>query len=88
MKQSLVEDSCGSSEWGFDLILWQLLNILALFVWIALSVFALLQLRHRHMPETMRWLWVALILLMPIAGALAFLVVRPGMSRSPSHSSQ
>jgi len=49
-----------------------------LLAWCALAVVALVHLRHRRLDETVRILWVIVILLLPVVGALAFFVVDPG----------
>ena len=45
------------------------------------SLFVLLQVRHATLSEGVRVAWVALVLLVPFFGALAFLIVRPGDDR-------
>lgn len=69
---------------GFTLI-WQLLNLLLLVLWIALVVAALLRLRARQaiLTQTATAVWAALIVIVPILGALAFLAVDPGRRREP-----
>ena len=62
-------------NWGYLLVM--LFNILLLGGWLILSILALFQLRRRELPETARAVWV-LILLVPIVGALAFWITRPG----------
>lgn len=47
-------------------------------LWLLLSLFALLRLRERALPETARALWAVFIVVVPFLGALAFLIVRPG----------
>ncbi len=61
---------------GFLLV--QLFNLLLIGGWLVLAVLALVQLRSLDLPETARAIWAAVILLVPIAGALAFWIVRPG----------
>lgn len=51
-------------------------------LWLLLSLFALLRLRERALPETARALWAVFIVIVPLLGALAFLIVRPGNKRS------
>jgi hypothetical protein len=46
--------------------------------WLILAILALLQLRRQALPEVARAIWAAVILLVPIAGAVAFWIVRPG----------
>jgi uncharacterized membrane protein YhaH (DUF805 family) len=55
-----------------------LIQCLIPFLWITLSVFALLRLRTRTLPEVARAVWAALILIIPVLGALAFFIVQPG----------
>lgn len=62
-------------------ILYLLESCLVLMValgWPVLAVIALLRLRKASLPETARAIWAALILLIPLAGALGFLIVKPG----------
>lgn len=61
----------------------QLFNLLLLGGWLILAIFALFQLRDHELLETPRAIWVALILLVPIGGAIAFWIIRPGR-RSPN----
>jgi hypothetical protein len=55
-----------------------LLNLLLVGGWLVSAIFALIQLRRQYLPETARAIWAALILLVPLAGALAFWIVQPG----------
>ena len=62
-------------NWGY---LWVMLfNILLIGGWLILSALALFQLRYRELPETARAIWT-LILLIPIVGAFAFWITKPG----------
>lgn len=36
------------------------------------------QMRHRPMTQAIQMLWVVIIVFVPVVGALAFLLVRPG----------
>ena len=47
-------------------------------LWLLLSLYALLRLRERALPETARALWAVFVVVVPFLGALAFLIVRPG----------
>ena len=51
-------------------------------LWLLLSLYALLRLRERALPETARALWAVFVVVVPFLGALAFLIVRPGSKRS------
>jgi len=55
------------------LVFWCILPI----AWMALSIYALLSLKSVHLNETARALWALLIVLVPILGAVAYLLVRP-----------
>ncbi|MCX7707317.1 MAG: PLDc N-terminal domain-containing protein [Anaerolineae bacterium] len=57
-------------------LLAQILNIVLLIAWITLAVWALLRLRREKLQDMAQVIWVAIILLIPILGALAFLIVR------------
>ena len=63
---------------GFGELLVLLFNFLLVGGWLVLAVLALFQLRRLDIPETPRAIWAALILLVPIVGAIAFWIVRPG----------
>jgi hypothetical protein len=63
-------------DWGYVFVMF--FNILLLCGWLVLAILALFRLRRRELPETTRAIWAALILLIPIGGALAFWIVRPG----------
>jgi hypothetical protein len=68
-------------DWGYLFV--TLFNILLVGGWLILSALALFQLRHRELPEIARAIW-ALLLLVPIAGALAFWIAQPGKRLSRS----
>jgi hypothetical protein len=51
-------------------------------LWLLFSLFALLRLRGQSLPETARVLWAIFIVVVPIAGALAFLIVQPGAAKT------
>jgi hypothetical protein len=59
-------------------LLVQIFNLLLIGGWFILSILALFQLRHQVLPETARAIWAALIILIPIVGAIAFWIVHPG----------
>ena len=63
---------------NFGYLLVILLNLLPFIVWPVASIYALFKLRRAHLPEVARAIWAAVIVLIPILGALAFLIVRPG----------
>lgn len=56
----------------------QVLNCLLPLLWLGLSIAALVGLRSRPLSETARVLWALLILVVPVMGAVAFWIVRPG----------
>ena len=68
-------DSIGIS---FGYLFAMLLNVLLFGGWIILAVLALLQLRRQSMADTARAIWAVLILIIPILGAAAFWIVKPG----------
>jgi hypothetical protein len=65
---------------NFGYLFVSLFNLLLLAGWIVLVVLALVQLRHRQMADTARGIWAGLIVIVPLGGALAFWIVRPGKS--------
>jgi hypothetical protein len=68
-------------NWSYLFVMFT--NILLIGGWLILSALALFQLRHRELSETARAVW-ALILLIPIVGALAFWIIKPGKRISKS----
>lgn len=54
----------------------QILNILILLGWIVLSLIAWFKLRDRNLPPTTKAVW-ALVICVPILGAIAFWIVNP-----------
>ncbi|MFZ4658816.1 MAG: hypothetical protein ACOYNY_17510 [Caldilineaceae bacterium] len=61
----------------FGLLLSQLINLLFLAVWPFGALFALLALRRRRLPAIATALWVALLILLPVLGVIAFWLVNP-----------
>jgi uncharacterized membrane protein len=68
---------------GVNLTTWlfQIVNFLILVGWIVLVIVALTRLRRCQLDETARVLWAIVIVLVPLMGALAFVIVRPGKPR-------
>ena len=65
---------------GINLTTWlfQIVNFLILAGWVMLTIVALIRLRRCQLDETARVLWAIVIVLIPLMGALAFFIVRPG----------
>jgi hypothetical protein len=63
-------------NWGYLLV--QLFILILLAGWFILAIVVLFQLRRRKLPETARAIWAVVILVVPIVGAVAFWIVRPG----------
>lgn len=59
-------------------LLVQIFNLTVVGGWLILALFTLFRLRRQDLPETARAIWAAVILLLPLIGALAFWIVRPG----------
>ena len=59
---------------GFAITLTVILTIVA----VVLIVMSLVQLGRCRLAEIIRFLWVLLILLMPVIGSIVFFLVRPG----------
>jgi len=57
-----------------------ILQLLILGAWLILALAALVRLRRAPLHGTSQAIWAALILVIPIMGALAFFIVRPGDS--------
>ena len=66
------------SGMNFGYLFVSLFNLLLLAGWIVLAMLALIQLRRAAVPETARVIWALLIVVIPLGGALAFWIVRPG----------
>lgn len=60
-------------DWGFLII-----QMLFVGSWPLASIIALLDLRRSHLTETNQAIWALLVVAIPILGALAFFIVRPG----------
>jgi hypothetical protein len=54
-----------------------LFNLVMLAVWLSSMLWTLFALRSRDVPPTARVLWAGLIVLVPVLGALAFLIAGP-----------
>ena len=54
-----------------------LLTLALLVAWVALAIRALRRLGRRNVGEGTRLLWAAIIVLVPLLGALAFLLSNP-----------
>lgn len=64
-------------DFGGRFWVFQVIHLLLLLVWLGLSIAALLGLRKKRMNEVARVLWVALIVAIPIMGAVAYWIIRP-----------
>jgi uncharacterized membrane protein YhaH (DUF805 family) len=62
---------------SWPLLAAQLVNIALVSLWIVLALMALRRLRGTQLPDLARAIWAALIVLVPLLGALAFLIARP-----------
>ncbi len=69
---------------GLDWTVWalQIVNFLILAGWLVLAIVTLTRLRRCRLDDTARVLWVIVILLIPLLGAVAFFIVRPGKPQS------
>lgn len=63
-----------------SLLLAHIINVTLVAAWIGLAMAALMQLRSRGLGSNERAGWMAAIVFVPVLGALAFLVARPGAS--------
>lgn len=61
-------------------IFFMALNCLIPLVWFTVSAIALFDLRKKNLNETARVLWAMLVVCIPVLGAAAFWIVRPGGS--------
>lgn len=60
-------------NWGILII-----NLLIVGSWPLFSIIALFGLRRSHLTGTSQALWAILVVAVPVFGALAFFIVRPG----------
>jgi len=60
-------------NWGY-----LVLQIFFVIVWLLLSLVALYTLRRRYLIGTEQLLWALLIVAVPVLGALAFFIIKPG----------
>ena len=61
-----------------DFYLWfQVINILILLLWLSLTIYALFQIRNRQLSGNHQIVWTLIVLMIPVLGALAFLIVSP-----------
>jgi hypothetical protein len=66
-------------DWTFRVL--QVVNVLILAAWLLPVILALIRLRRCELDDVARVLWVVVVVLVPLVGALAFLIVRPGRPR-------
>jgi hypothetical protein len=59
----------------------QAVNVLILAAWLLPVILALIRLRRCQLDDVARVLWVMVVVLVPLVGALAFLIVQPGRPR-------
>ena len=62
---------------NWALLLAQVINVLLICAWVVMAIIALRELRRRSLPPLARAIWAAIIVLMPLLGALAFFIARP-----------
>jgi hypothetical protein len=63
-------------NFGFALVTF--FNLLLIAGWLVIALLALVQLRRANLPESARAVWALIILVIPVAGAIAYWIVRPG----------
>jgi len=63
---------------GLGYLLLQLLGWLIIIGWIVLTIICLLKLRKLELPATAKAIWAVFITVIPVLGAVAFLIVKPG----------
>jgi hypothetical protein len=56
----------------------QLVNIAILLSWVILGIICLVRLGKMQISSTARAIWALVILIIPLIGAIAFLIVKPG----------
>jgi hypothetical protein len=67
--------------WPFLVV--QILSLLLMLLWIVLVIVSFWKMRQRRFGELAHILWVIVIIFVPVFGALAFLITRPGMPEQP-----
>ncbi|MCU0480922.1 MAG: hypothetical protein MUE54_06885 [Anaerolineae bacterium] len=67
---------------NFGFLVSQIVHFAMLFAWVILGFRALKYLYHAKLTEGIRLLWVAIVLFVPLFGALAVLIVRPTEQRT------
>lgn len=55
-----------------------LFNLGLLLIWPVLSIITLLMMRKRRIADVAQAIWVLMVILIPILGALAYWIVKPG----------
>lgn len=55
-----------------------LIQCIPALLWFLFALFALFRLREQTLPETAKAIWAVFIVVVPVFGALAFLIVQPG----------
>jgi hypothetical protein len=63
---------------NFGYLLVMLLNYSLFIVWPVAAIYTIFKLRKADLHETACAIWAAVIVLIPILGVLAFLIVQPG----------
>lgn len=58
-------------------LLFQVINILILILWLSLTIYALFQIKKWQLSGDRQIIWILIVLMIPVLGALAFLIVAP-----------
>lgn len=59
-------------------LLSQILSVILIGAWIYLTFSCLIKLRNRQLTSTTKAIWVLILLIIPVLGPVAFLIVNPG----------
>lgn len=62
---------------GIGNLLVQIFNVLLVLAWIGLAIYSLIQLRRQSLSASAKALWTMVIVVIPLVGAIAFLIVQP-----------
>ena len=62
---------------GLGVFAFQLLNIIILLAWLILSIICLVRLGKSGLSANSKAVWTLIILLIPLMGSIAFLIVKP-----------
>ncbi len=66
------------SNIGLGFLFAQGLNLVLLVAWLVMAIVALIKLHKQQLNATAKAVWVLIILIVPVVGAIVFLAFNPG----------